>query len=284
MLRLASPRLLGRQDWVLMRSRRLKSARSFLYCNVDLTPPVYIDKRKDSNMDASTKIDATGPLSLRSAALIAGIGLLVMAFSAPFAHFYFMGQSVVPDNPAATVENFQTNGTPYLIGALLLFITYVMDVIVAWALYWYLRPGQRALAQLVAWARLVYTALAFMGLWAIISAYDLAVDGSISNTVASTVLQTEVLVQISTAKTMESIALFFFGVHLWLLSVLIWRSAHVPRWIAIVVGLAGCSYVILFVAKYFAPDLELGWVLLLALGELVFMIWLLAIGWRKQTL
>lgn len=234
-------------------------------------------------MNSSTKIDATGSLSLGSAALIAGFGLLVMTFSAPFAHFYFMGQSVVPDNPAATVENLRTNGTPYLIGTVLLFITYVMDVIVAWALYWYLRPGQRAMAQLVAWARLVYTALAFMGLWASMNAYDLAVGGSLSNTVASTVLQTEVLVQISAAKTMESIALFFFGVHLWLLSILIWRSAHVPRWLAIIVALAGSSYVILYVSKYFAPGLDLGWVLLLAMGELVFMIWLLALGWRKQA-
>ena len=233
-------------------------------------------------MVATAKSDTTGSLSPSSAALIAGFGLLVMAISAPFAHFYFMGQSIVPENPAATVENFRTNGTPYLIGALLLFTTYVMDVVVAWALYWYLRPGQRALAQLVAWARLVYASLAFVGLWASLSAYDLAVSGPISSVVTSAALQTEVLVQISTAKTMESIALFFFGVHLWILSVLIWQSAHVPRWLAIVVGLAGSAYVILFIANYFAPGLDLGWVLLLALGELVFMIWLLAIGWRKQ--
>ena len=234
-------------------------------------------------MTSRTEIDETGSLSLRSAALIAGFGLLVMAFSAPLAHFYFMSQSLVPENPAATVENLQANGRPYLIGAILLFITYVMDVIVAWALYWYFRPGQRALTQLVAWARLVYTALAFVGLWASMSAYDLAVGGFISNTVSSTVLQTEVLVQLSAASTMGSIALFLFGVHLWFLSVLIWRSAHVPRWLSILVALAGSSYVILYVAKYFAPGLDLGWVLLLALGELVFMIWLLAVGWRKPS-
>ncbi len=205
-----------------------------------------------------------------------------MTLSAPLANFYFMGQSIVPDNAAATVKNLQTNGTPYLIGAVLLFTTYVMDVIVAWALYWYLRPGQRALALLVAWARLVYTALAFIGLWASMSAYDLAIGGLTSDVLRTTVLQTEIMVQLSAAKTMESIALCFFGIHLWFLSVLIWRSTHVPGWLAIVVALAGSSYVILFLAKYFTPSLDLGWVLLLALGELVFMIWLLVLGWRKR--
>ena len=234
-------------------------------------------------MNALKKSETPGSLSLKSAALIAGFGLLIMTLSAPLAHFHFMGQSIVPGDPAATVENLRTNGTPYLIGTLLLFITYVMDVFVAWALYWYLRPGQRALAQLVAWARLVYTALAFVGLWMGLSAYDLAVSEPISNIVASAALQTEVLFNVSASKTMESIALFFFGVHLWILSVLIWKSAHVPRWLAFTVGLAGSSYVVSFIAKYFAPGLDLGWVLLLALGELVFMIWLLAVGWRKRV-
>ena len=234
-------------------------------------------------MDAMAKCETPGSLSLSSAALIAGFGLLVMAVAAPLAHFHFMGQSIVPEDPSATVDNFRTNGMPYLIGALLLFITYAMDVIVAWALYWYFRPGHRALAQLVAWARLVYTALAFFGLSMSLSAYDLAVNAPTFSVVASAALQTEDLAQISTAKTIESIALFFFGVHLWFLSLLIWKSAHVPRWLAIVVGLAGSSYVALFIAKYFAPGSDMGWVLLLALGELVFMIWLLAIGWRKQV-
>lgn len=234
-------------------------------------------------MDLLTKTDAIGTLSFRSAALIAGFGLLAMTLCAPVANFYFMGQTIVSDNSTETVESLQTNGTPYLIGVLLLFITYVMDVLVAWALYWYLRPGQAAWAQLVAWARLVYTALAFVSLWASLRAYDLAVSGGSSEAVSSSVLHTEVLVQISAAKTMESLALCFFGVHLWLLGILIWRSSHVPHWLACVVALAGSSYVVLFITKYFAPELDLGWVLLLALGELIFMIWLLAVGWRKQV-
>ena len=141
-----------------------------------------------------------GGLSIRNAALIAGFGLLVMTFCAPLAHFYFMAQSIVLDDAAATTENLQSNGNPYLIGVVLLFATYVMDVIVAWALYWYLRPGQAALALLVAWARLVYTALAFAGLAASLSAYDLASGG----------LTSEVMVQISKARTIEALALCFF--------------------------------------------------------------------------
>lgn len=155
-----------------------------------------------------------------------------------------------------------------------------MDVIVAWALYWYLRPGQAALALLVAWARLVYTAIAFVGLTASLGAYDLATAGLTSGALSSTVLQSEVMVQISTARTIETLALCFFGVYLWLLSALIWRSVRVPRWLSIVVAVAGSSYLVAFFASYFAPNLDLGWVLILATGELIFMLWLLLFGWR----
>ena len=224
-----------------------------------------------------------GGLSIRNAALIAGFGLLVMTFCAPLAHFYFFAQSIVLDDAAATTENLQSNGNPYLIGVVLLFVTYVMDVIVAWALYWYLRPGQAALALLVAWARLVYTALAFVGLAASLGAYDLATAAPAPDVLSGTVLQSEIMVQISTARTIETLALCFFGIHLWFLSLLIWRSVHVPRWLSIVVALAGTSYVVAFLAKYFAPHLDLGWVLILAIGELVFMLWLLLFGWRVDS-
>ena len=175
-------------------------------CNFTRLRSGFIDKRKEIDMSASQNIEENAGISLKSAALIAGFGLLVMAVCAPLAYMHFMGQGVVPDDPAATVANFQANGTPYLIGVVLLFTTYVMDVIVAWALYWYLRPGQPAISQLVAWARLVYTALAFIGLWASLSAYDLAIGGGASDAA----LHAGVAAHLSAASTMGALALCFF--------------------------------------------------------------------------
>lgn len=237
-------------------------------------------ERRELDMTTIVRPDVTGALSVQSAALIAGLGLFAMTICAPLAHFYFMAQSIVRDSAAATTENLQTNGTPFLIGVALLFVTYVADVIVAWALYWFFRPGQAALALLAAWARLVYSALAFVGLSASLGAYDLAMAGLASDVLNGSVLHSEVYVKISTARTIETLALCFFGVHLWVLSVLMWRSSHVPQWLSIVVAVAGASYVVAFFAKYFAPDFDMGWVLILATGELVFMLWLLLFGRR----
>lgn len=227
---------------------------------------------------------ARAGLSLRTAALTAGFGLLVMAVCAPLATFHFLPLGTVAGDGAATLDRLRSNGMPYLIGASLLFVTYVMDVVVAWALYWLLRPAQRVLSQLCAWARLVYTALAFTGLTATLSAYDLANAPNLGPQIGDAALQAEILFQLSAAKTISAVALTFFGVHLLVLGLAIWRSAHIPRWIGVAVLLAGVAYPTYYLAQYITPALSLDWLLLFGLGELVFMMWMLTAGWRLKDL
>ncbi|BFM12539.1 DUF4386 domain-containing protein [Simiduia litorea] len=234
-------------------------------------------------MDDDSKPNSDVGLTQGNFALIAGFGLLVMVFAAPIANFYFMPQNLIKGDMAATVNSLQSNGAPFLIGTCLLFVTYVMDIIVAWALFWYLRKDQKALSQLVAWSRLVYTALAFVGLGSSIMAYDLAVSLSTSNSFSESEIHAMVFHHLSSAKSMESMALTLFGVHLGILSILLWRSKVVPNWLSLPVGLAGGSYIAMYLGKYFAPDVDLGWLILLALGELALMVWLLACGWREQN-
>jgi len=234
-------------------------------------------------MNGDSTSTAPAGLSLKSAALVAGFGLLVMVFAAPVANFYFMSQSVVSNDIAQTIENLRTHGTPYLIGVLLLFVTYVMDIFVAWALYWFLRPGQAALSQLIAWARIIYTGLAFVGLWTSLRAYDLATSPSASEQLTDLALQAQVFSALAASNSMELMALALFGLHLIIMSVALWRAPHTPSWLAVPVALAGLSYVVIFLGRYLTPDMNLDGLLLLALGELVLMGWLLTLGWRART-
>lgn len=139
------------------------------------------------------------------------------------------------------------------------------------------------MSQLVAWARLVYAALAFVGLGSSLKAYDLATSDAASAQLSEAALQSEVLAHLAAASSMEFMALALFGVHLAIMSAALWRAPHIPAWLALPVALAGLSYVIIFLGRYFAPDLNLTWLLLLALGELALMVWLLAVGWRRRS-
>lgn len=222
-------------------------------------------------------------LTHKQAALMIGIGLLVMLFAAPLAHFHFMSQSVVKGDIAATIVKLQTDGLPYLTGTLLLFITYVMDVLVAWALFWYFQVNNRALAQLVCWTRLTYTALALVGLWSNVAAYDLATSQGPFANIEPGQLQLLVMAQLGAAKSMESFALMFFAVHLAFLSIALWRATHTPSWLSIPMALASFAYFAMHLGKYFSGKGESGWLMFLAMGELVLMVWVLAVGWRRDA-
>ena len=222
---------------------------------------------------------SSGGLSVPKAAIIAGFGLLVMSVCAPAAFFYFIPQTVVSGDINATIQEMRADGSGYLIGLGLLLVTYFMDVLVAWALYWFLRPGQEALSLLVAWMRLVYAALAFSGLLAKASAYELAT----STAPAEVDVHTTVYMSLSQSSSHEAVALLFFGVHLVMLSMLIWKATHVPRWLTLPVLLAGAAYLVLYSVRFAAPAMDLGWLLILGIGELIFMVWLLAFGFMKRV-
>ena len=220
-------------------------------------------------------------LSARTAALTAGLGLLVMTACAPAAWFHFMPQSLVEGDGAATLGRLRTDPGPFLIGIGLLFTTYVMDVVVAWALYWLLRPGQAALSLLVAWMRIVYTCLAFLALVAQWGVYRLATSTDLTKAgISDEALAGGVMVRLAEADASAAFALLFFGVHLLVLAVAVWRSVRVPSVFALALALAGLAYVVQFVWPLALSSDAPGWTILMALGELAFMLWLLISGWR----
>ncbi len=223
-------------------------------------------------------------LSFNTAALTAGFGLLLMVMCAPPAFFYFLPQGSVEGDAAATVTALQTaGGTPYLIGAFLLFCTYCLDILVAWALYWLVRPGQPAIAQLVGWTRLVYAALAFVGLIFTFQVYDLATSAELAATLGNSALQNAVMAKLISANAATAFALFFFGFHLVTLGIAVFRSSTIPNWLGILLILAGLSYILMHIQRYAAPDLAVDWLLIFSMGELVFMIWMIFTGLRRKA-
>ena len=97
-----------------------------------------------------------GAMSLCSATLVAGLGLLVMAVLAAFSNFYVLQNIVVPGDAAKTAANIIASAGLFRIAICCFLIVAVLDVVVAWALYLLLKPANRDLSLLAAWFRVVY--------------------------------------------------------------------------------------------------------------------------------
>jgi hypothetical protein len=95
-------------------------------------------------------------ISLGQAALIAGLGLLIMTIAAPFAEFFVYSKLVAAGDIETTSGNIRAQGGLYLAGIFAYLLVFIMDVVVAWALYVLLIPVNRSLSLLTAWFRLVY--------------------------------------------------------------------------------------------------------------------------------
>jgi hypothetical protein len=219
-------------------------------------------------------------LSLRQAAYVAGLGLLIMVVTAPVAEFYFLPQAIVDGDMRATQQNLLENPETFLMGAFGHFITLTADIFVAWGLFVLMRPAGAAFSLLTAWFRLVYTAIAFVGLFNLLTAFRILTSTSYGDTVGADALYAQAQLLMTSSDEMWNLGLVIFGGHLFLLGLLILKSRHIPRLLGPIVSVAGAGYIITNLGAYITPEADLGFLFITFFGEIVFMLWLLLLGWR----
>jgi hypothetical protein len=221
-------------------------------------------------------------MTIRQAALVAGFTSFapLLVGGVPFAEFYVFAKLIVPGDTAETVQNILAHRSLFLTGMFAHLITFVADVILAWALYVLLVPVHRALSLLAAWFRLVYTAVALSALMHLVSAFRLLDDGTFAGTFGAEQLHAHVEVLIKSFKCEWSLSLAIFGIHVALLGYLVARSRYIPRTLGVLLVIAGLGYMINYLRPYLYPDLDTGFLFVTFFGELVFAAWLLVRGWR----
>jgi len=215
----------------------------------------------------------------RRAALIVVIGLVATTFGVPIAEFVIWPSLVDPGSIEQTVRNIRANEGAFLIASFAYLAGFVGDVLVAWALYYLLRPVSRSLAALTAGFRAVQAIIAIGAALNLFTALRLLRSEPLA-ALGSDQLQAHVLVLLSSFGYEWSLALVIFGIHLGLLGYLVYRSGYIPRLVGIALAIAGSGYVVYNLRPYLYPDAEIGFVFAAFAGELVFVVWLAIWGWR----
>ena len=220
-------------------------------------------------------------LSLGQAGLIAGMGLLVMTVTAPYAEFYVFPQLLVPGDVDRSMLNLMHQRGLFVSGIAAFFLNYVADILVAWALYIFLAPVHRQLAWLAALFRLLYTALGISALMNLFTVVRILDTPQYAAQVASGELNIQIQLLLDAYQFEWGVALMLFGVHLILLGYLAARSGYVPQLLGYLLVIAGSGYLIYMVGLYALPTVSLSLLVLTFLFEPLFMIWLL---WKGRQL
>ena len=210
----------------------------------------------------------------RKIALTAGLGLLVMAVLAPIAHFGVLQDLIVPTDAAATVANITSSEGLFRLAIAALLVVTFLDILVAWALYVLLKPVNETVAILVGWLRLAAPAVFAMALANLLDVAQL-VGGAAGSALAPDQLGAQVMSSIASFDNGWDMSLAIFGLHLLGLGFLLFKSVDFPKFVGILVVVAGGGYLADSFTRILAPDFEFTFSLFTFVGEALLIFWLL---------
>jgi hypothetical protein len=213
--------------------------------------------------------------SQRWVALVAGLGLLVMAVLAPIAHFGVLQSLIVHTDGAATVANIVASEGSFRFAIAAFLVVTFLDIVVAWALYVLLRPVNEVVALLVGWLRVVAPAVFAVALANLLDVAQLL--GGERSTLPPEQVQAQVMASLASFGNGWDISLAIFGLHLLGLGFLLFRSVNFPRFLGVLVVVAGVGYLADSFARILVPDFGFTFSLVTFVGEALLILWLL---WR----
>lgn len=214
-------------------------------------------------------------ISLRKAAIVTGLGLLIMTMFTLFADLFVRQSLVVPGDAAKTVNNIMADELLFRIGISSFLIVIILDVLVAWALYVLLKPVNRSLSLLAAWFRLVYATIFGIALADLFGVLQLLSGADYLTVFETGQLHAQVMLSLNAFSDGWAIGFVFFGLHLVLLGYLVLRSDYIPGILGVLLIFAGSGYLIFNFGKFLFPNYDLSIVLVAGWGELLFVFWLL---------
>ena len=221
-------------------------------------------------------------ISLRKAALIAGLSYILMLFTTPFAEFFVLAKIVSPGNGTQTMKNVIENEMLFRYGLVAYAFNFIGDILAAWSLYILLRPVDKNISILASGIRLVYTSI---GLVALVNLVTLLNLSSKVNLYDAATINYQTLFLISSFRSGISFAYIFFGFYLCLLGYLILKSTFISKVVGVMVFLAGAGWLLDSLQPLLFPHITINSTLILSLGfmELSLMFWLLIKGTRLKT-
>lgn len=224
-------------------------------------------------------------ISLKQSAIIAGICLLLMAIIAPIANFGIIERLIEPDDVAKTVSNITESNGLFRIGISLFMIVALLDILVAWALYVFLKPVNKSLSLLTAWLRIVYAAILVVVLINLINVLQLLNGPDYLAELSTNLLQTQVMLSLDLFTHGFEFALIIFGFHLLLLGYLIFKAGYMRKILGILIIVAALGYLFDGFANLLSADYNLVISMYTFIGEVILIFWLLIIGRKiKETI
>ncbi len=173
--------------------------------------------------------------SLKTTARLTGLGYLIIFITGFFANFYTLESMVVDGHGLLTAVNITNRISQFQIGLIAFSIMVLVDIILAFPLYRLLKNENEGMAITSAILRILNGTIFAVALFSLFDIASLAIKSpqELAGNVVSLLAQFNMV---------WNIGLLFFGVHLIMLGLLIFRSVNFPRIVGIFLQVAGLGY------------------------------------------
>jgi hypothetical protein len=212
--------------------------------------------------------------SIRRPSFAAGVALLLMAVLSGFGYLIAVKGLVTPGNATRTASDITAHEGLFRFGVLSLFVVVALDVVVAWSLYRVFLPVSRRLSAVAAWIRTAYASIFAAAIGQLTGIPGLLRSHEARAAASTSQLHVQALRRISSFTNIWNVGLILFGFYLLVLAYLAYRSGFIPRFLSVLLGIAGFAYLFDSVTALTvrASDTPLSSVS--AAGEFLFALWL----------
>ena len=227
--------------------------------------------------------------SPRKTARIAGLWYLLAGLPAPFSLVYIPSKLIVPGDATATANNILASETLFRIGIVGNLISQIGFIFASLALYQLLKSVNKNVAVLMVILNLISIPIVMLNELTQFGVLQLLSGAHYLTVFTADQIHALALLFLDMRELGVSIAQIFWGLWLFPMGYLVFKSGFLPRIIGVLLMIGCVGYVLQSFTTFFFPNLEVSFVLLTSWGELFFTLWLLIRGvnveqWEKRAL
>jgi hypothetical protein len=219
-------------------------------------------------------------------ARLAGFLVILTVFLGPFSQLYVPSTLIVPGDAAATADHIRASGWVLRLGIVSDSLIFLIEIVVTVLLYVLLRPVSRVLSLVLAFARLATAIIQGINLLPYFIALLLLSGAGYLTVFEPAQSDALALLFLNAHQYVVYIWEIFLGLHLLVLSYLVFKSGYFPRILGVLLVLPALGYLIHGYGSFLFPNYEeifAGVVGVSAvIGELPFFLWLLIKGVNVQ--
>ena len=207
-------------------------------------------------MEMKDRIDEAAPDKV---ARVAGLLYLIIIIAGIFAEFFARQSLIVPGDAATTASNIMASEMLFRAGIAADLVMIIADVALALAFYVLFRPVSNTLALLAAFFRLAPAVVLGLHLLHLFFVLELLSGAEYLTVIGVDQLQALSMLFLKAHSIGYTIGLVFFGINLFILGYLVFKSGYVPKILGILLIGASLGYLIDTFAKALLPNYGAGW-------------------------